>query len=479
MSVIADSAATAVVVVSSTPGSPPGTPVPGSVAAASSLWQVEVCDRNGNPLAELSTIAFDLQLNRGLNRPAMASLKVPAWHAYANTIHSDGSPYVEVGVRTIKLRRRDTPSSAWQIVFNGFVWHLEDEGDEDETWTQLTAYDPMILWRFRPARGFDYSRKTKKLTYNGNFAAPVWVKPRQTECAPVLLRTMLDHSRTTATGGLSGDTPLGEGSLCISLTAGTVEESGDDASGILDLSDTPVNISDLHKLLTDSRSLDAWIEPVDQVGSDVMGNLMAVARAGTDKPWLHLQYGTGNYSVAKLKRERDMDNVVNKLYYYLGRKLDELHWQGNVTMDGMPKGASDTGDPRGGGPLPDSPPGMRAAVEARVANSRAKYPVMMSISIYDQNKNMANKFFSQFGKMWQMEAWLRAEPREMLYVTPTRNGPYDIFDLDPGDTIRVSAFDGVRRGFTAAVQRIYGYTITVDPDMVEAITELETSPNAE
>jgi hypothetical protein len=169
-----------------------------------------------------------------------------------------------------------------------------------------------------------------------------------------------------------------------------------------------------------------------------------------------------------------MDQIGNKIEYLLGIKTDELHYQGNITRTGMPTGdGTDTGQP-----LPDEPPGYRALVNSRVLASRAKYGVFMSISVYDENKNVL-KSSERFGRLWQMESYLRAEPREMLYVTATRNGPYDLFDLELGDTIRVSAFDGIRRGFTGAVQRVFGYTIKVDDDMVEAIDELETSPNAD
>jgi hypothetical protein len=471
MSVTVESAVSAVATASATPGEPAGTPAPGTVSAEA-LWRAVLCDREGNALSDVSTIAFDLSLNRGLNRPAAATMKLPSWHPYTCTLHSDGSPYCEVGVRSVKLYRRDNPGAGWQIVFNGILWHLEDEGDEDETWTQVTAYDPMVWWRYRPARGFDYSRKTKKLTYNGNFVSPKFAKPMGYISAGSVLKQMLDHSQSTAFGGLGGDNPLGEGELGISLSGGYVQESGANAIAIQP-TDTPTTIAEMHKLLTDTVYLDVWIGPVDQVGNRTMGNLYAVTKAGTDKPWLHLQYGTGDYSVQQIRRERDMDQIANKIYYYLGPKqLDEERgWQGNVTKDGMPSGTrKDQGQP-----LPDNPPGFRGLVESRIDNSRAKYGVFMSISVYDSHQEYLDH--DEWGGLWQMESYLRAEPRELLYVTPTRNGPYDLFDLELGDTIRVSAFDGIRRGFSQAVQRVVGYTIRVDEDMVEAIEELETSPN--
>ena len=424
-----------------------------------------LCDRLGNPLCDITEVGYDLRLNRGLNRPAQASVRVPSWHSLISTLHTDGSPYAEVGVRQMKLYRRDSPSEAWQIVFNGIVWHLEDEGDDDETWTQITAHDPMIWWRFRPARGYDYDRRTKALTYRGNFVRPYWCKPLESIPAPQLLRLALDHSMVTTLGPDDGEGPMG-----ITTWGGTVDEVGSNVNP--DLSDTPYTIADLHYFLMRTSKIDAWIQPTDNVGTEPMGHLMAVVRAGSDKPWLHLQYGTGNYSVEALRRERDMDGITTKLWTYLGPKRDAYRWQGSITKQGMPDGAG------GSQPLPDEPPGWRAAVEARIDNARAKYGIWMSVNVYDANQNEIESR-EAYAHLWQTESYLRAEPREMLYVTPQRNGPYDIFDLELGDTIRVSAFDGVRRGFTGAVQRIYGYTVTVDEDMVEALVELETSPNWE
>lgn len=465
MSVMATSDPTAVVVASDTPGEIPGTPAPSSVAAAESLWRVVVCTRLGVPLADISTIGFDLSVSRGLNRPASARVRVPSWHALVSTLHTDGDPYLEVGVRQLKVYRRDNPAADWQIVFNGIVWHLEDEGDEDELWTQVTAQDPMYWWKYRPARGFDYDRRTKLLTYNGNFAQPYFCKPRETIPAAQVLRIALDHSIT----GLP-DENLGEGPMGISITGGTVSESGPNTNP--DLSDTPYTIADLHRLLVQTSKLDAWIDPVDNNGDEVMGNLMAVPEAGSDKPWLHFQYGTGNLSVRTLKRERDMEQIANKIYEYLGPKIDELHWQGLITKQGMPDGDGGSQD------LPDDPPGWRAAVETRIDNSRLKYGVFMDIMVYDANRNEI-EFRDAYAHLWQTMSYLRAEPREMLYITPTRNGPFDIFDIEMGDRIRVSAFDGIRRGFSNAIQRVYGWTVSVDEDMVESFTEFETSPNWE
>src|SRR5262245_1703375 len=103
MAVSATTGPSTVVVVSPTPTDPPGTPTPTSLAATTALWKATLCDRLGNALADITTVGFDLTLHRGLNQPAQATIKVPAWHAYIATIHTDGDPYCEVGVRQLKL----------------------------------------------------------------------------------------------------------------------------------------------------------------------------------------------------------------------------------------------------------------------------------------------------------------------------------------------------------------------------------------
>ncbi len=437
--------------------SPPGAPLAGT-PAADYLWQFVICDRSGNELADISGLASAKTISRRLNRPAVATFKVPSWHGLVSTNHSDGSPILEVGNRALKVRRRDSVGAAWRIMFHGIVWHLEDSGDEDTIYTEVTAYDPMVWWRYRPARGYDYSRLTGLLTYNGNFSKPVFTVPGGTITGPELLRIIIDNSR------VSTDASIGEGDL--GLTIGTITPgAGGDVS--LDLVDTPYTIADIHRLLTDTSQVDAWINPLEG-GGGIMGELMAVDEAGSDKSWVHFQYGTGDYSVQRLRRERDMDSICNKLWYYLGPKLDKQHWRGNITAT-----QADDGD----FPFADPP---QTAVLARMNASRSKYGVFMDIRIYDANENEAEtRNRALYQRLWQTELYLRSEPREMLYVTPTRNAPFDVFDIEMGDTVRVSAFDGIRRGFTGAVQKVYGWTVQIDDDSVEQIVELATSPNNE
>ena len=89
-----------------------------------------------------------------------------------------------------------------------------------------------------------------------------------------------------------------------------------------------------------------------------------------------------------------------------------------------------------------------------------------------------------FIRQWQVESLLRKEPRKMHYITPVRSGTTlpqggDVFepgDFDIGDLITVSVGNKAREAATGA-QRVYQYTIDIDDDGVEAIGEIQASPD--
>lgn len=81
-----------------------------------------------------------------------------------------------------------------------------------------------------------------------------------------------------------------------------------------------------------------------------------------------------------------------------------------------------------------------------------------------------------YRRLWQIEQWIRAQPRELIHITPTRGYGIGLFDI--GDLVSVEAGSQVRGGFSGA-QRVYGYTISWDEDGPFALSELQTSPNNE
>ncbi len=81
-----------------------------------------------------------------------------------------------------------------------------------------------------------------------------------------------------------------------------------------------------------------------------------------------------------------------------------------------------------------------------------------------------------YRRRWQIESWLRAQPRELIHITPTRETEIGTFDV--GDRVGVEATSAVRGGFSGA-QRVYEYTVSWDADGVLELSELQTSADNE
>ena len=173
--------------------------------------------------------------------------------------------------------------------------------------------------------------------------------------------------------------------------------------------------------------------------------------------------------------------MCNKLWYYLGpRKLSaadpagDQHWQANITGDDPefnPANPSATMVPPGGRLSPPASP-TDNQIGVQDFSSRNTYGVRMDIKIYDARGDEAIVGRDLYRRLWQIEQWLRAQPRTLVHITPTRNTA--IGDFDIGDLVLVEAASAVRGGFSG-VQRVYEYTISWDEDSVLAVSELQTS----
>ena len=157
--------------------------------------------------------------------------------------------------------------------------------------------------------------------------------------------------------------------------------------------------------------------------------------------------------------------MCNKLWYYLGPRVGTIgdpagdqHWRANVTGD----------DPG----LADPP---QSDIQTLRSASQGSYGVRMEIQIFDaQGDDDATapvNFKELYRRLWQMESWIRAQPRELVHVMPTRETAVLSFDI--GDLVAVSAGSVLRGGFSGA-QRVYQYTISWDSETVW-LEELQSS----
>jgi hypothetical protein len=410
---------------------------------------------------DVSDVAIEGSVTRRLNRPSLASIKIPMDEA----IGGAGSR-LKVYI--------DGP-----LMFHGFVLDCETDSGEDDGYTVYNAVDPMELWQWRPARDND-----------GDFSNPTFIADFIT--GPEIMEEILINSESAGTGP-----PVdAEGTLFLDL--GTFETGGQDLTGAP--TDWPMSIAQIASLLISSGSLDLVITPTDP-GGGIMGTVDGYnGDYGTDLSGsVVFSYGTGALNVRRMRWNEDMSNVCNKLFYFGGPRVKSVqdpeglqHWCWNIQ--------GDDGDLYGninnkfgalsGGPFADPGPGGALTTSASYIApgllgvlreaSQAAYGVRMDIKIYDAasdiclGKGGVDIERWLYRRLWQAEHWIRCTPRELIHVTPIRGTEIGTFDI--GDLVGVEAGSQVRGGFSGA-QRVYGYTISWDEDGPFELSELQTSPN--
>lgn len=422
----------------------------------------EIRMRNGLVLADVANIAFDKRLKRRLNRPAECSFRVPSY--LVNEIQSDGRPLICAGYRQVAVSL-----DATGLFFHGIIWNVEDDGDEDMIYTQVTAYDPMVVWRYRPARDLidSYSGEA------GNLSDPSFIERNQT--GPQIMEEILLASENYdyTAGPAGGDA---EGQLFLDLAGSTYATGGSDLRGAP--TNWPMTIADIATLLTNTGELDIVIEPIiggtgstmftppeEQAAENVFQNMGRVhcynGNHGVDRQGsVHFDYATGDFNARLLRRSEDMNTIGTKIVYFLGPRLDQQHWRSSVTGSILF--------------------GLNPEIDNIRKMARQELGVFFPPhSIFDNfgNENESEVSARQlFEYSFLTETLLRSQPRVMTYITPVRNGTYGPGDFDIGDLITVNIGSKARKAATGG-QRIYSYTIEIDDDGVESLGEFECSPD--
>ena len=412
--------------------------------------------RDGTILEDVASIASNKRLKRRLNRPSECSFRVPSY--LVNEIQSDGLPLICAGYRQVEVVLDSTG-----LFFHGIIWNVEDEGDEDMVYSAVTAYDPMVLWRYRPARDLidSYSGDA------GNLSDPSFIQRNQT--GPQIMEEILLASENYALAPAEA-----EGQLFLDLYNSTYAVGGQDLRGAP--TNWPMSIADIATLLTNTGELDIVIQPLvggtgstiytptpgsDQEDQDNFQNIGTVhcynGNYGTDRTAsVNFDFSTGDYNARLLRRTDNMDTIGTKINYFLGPRLDQQHWAGSVT----------------GSVLLPSNPTIEAA---RLAAQAALGIFFPPISIYD---SLGSEITARplYEYSWLVDTVLRLQPREMVYITPVRDGDFGPGDFDIGDLVTVNVGNRARKTSSGG-QRIYSYVIDIDDDAVEALGEFECSPD--
>lgn len=389
-----------------------------------------------------------------LNRPAQAQVTMP----------------MDLAQGDVGSRLKITIDGV--LRFHGFILVSETDTNKDQGTTVYNAQDPMELWQWRPVRDDSC-----------NFSQPSIITDYVQ--GPDIMQAALFNSTSAVNCG--GTIPQdAEGPLFLDLgtfTSGSVSLIGAPV-------DWPMTIAELFSLLCSTGQVDLVITPTDP-GGGVMGTVDGYpGNYGTDLSGsVIFQYGTGAHNVDSLRWNRDMTNVVNKYWIYGGPRVATAadpeaneHWCFNITGDD-----GGLAYPPGGALSPPASAtnndlGVKR-VDSQVNDgpTSSGYGVRMKIDIFDAYDDNCIPGFGTPGRelyrrQWQEFSWISATPREIIHVTPTRETEIGTFGI--GDLVGVAASADVRGGFSGA-QRVYEYTISWDEDSVLALSELQTSADAE
>jgi hypothetical protein len=442
----AESAATDVVVASSNP-TPPGPSLP---AAVSGLVSVVIDDEDMTNCVESGSVT------RTLNRAAQATLRV----------YSDCSGNTGNGCSKVKVYIGDT------LYFHGMVTQISTEAREDGAIvSEFTCQDPMFLWQWRPARDGPYGASLDPynpgIADTGDFSKPSFMFIGY---APQIMYEILTQSMIE---GVPADA---EGTL--------FTEIGYVAGGITDVTgmpvDWPMTIAEIFELLASTGILDCVMTPIDSGGNmarlDIYNGDYGVNRTSS----VSLDYATGDMNVSQVRMIEDSSNICNKLWYYLGPRVQtakdpagDQHWKANITADDN---------------VVEGYTGYAEMISQR-DDSRENCGVRMEVRIYDGTEEDAPSGYRElYRRLWFMEQWLRLRTRTLVHMKPVRTSeammlppgvvPVQVGDFDIGDLISVNAGSIIRGGFSGA-QRVYGYTVNFDEDGVLDMGEIMTSADAE
>lgn len=342
---------------------------------------------------------------------------------------------------------------------HGRVMQREVTADVDTGYAVFNSSDPMELWSWRPVRDPD-----------GDFSLPDIIEFNQ--FAPQILHAALTNSESAGAGPpTDAEGPLRQ--AVHSVAGGVTDVTGAPT-------DWPMTIAELAALLISTGTLDVVNTPIEFDSDDNYGQLDVYnGDYGNDLTGsVIFQYGMGLDNIRSLRWNTDMSNMCNKLWYFLGPKCDEQHWRANVTGDAAlayPPGGKSVG------PC-DSGTTTNNQIGVLTCQSRQHFDVRMEIQIFDavgdgtDCSESSNPGYELYKRNWQSEQWIRAQPRELVHVTPARDE--GILEFDIGDLITVEANSDVAGGFSGA-QRVYEYTISWDEDSVPALSELQVSSDNE
>lgn len=422
----------------------------------------KIYDLASNELADISGIALEKTFTPTWNGPSQFEITAPAGHSLLTSIAGDGYPNLRRGMRKLIIWEDGVTNP----LIHGRIFGVERTGDGKQNQVKITAIDPWMELGYdsqdragrivrgstvQPTAGDPYG------TYDGNFIQPKFASSVAAQAGisgPDLILQILTNSQNT---GAESDPSPGEGPLPIDLTTGDFDLNVGPAIDLTpsDSMDWPKAVGDFIQQLVATGVVDVVMRPVDpSEGFDpyVMVALSAVSVSGTDRSvTVHFDYWTGSKNASACRHVEDFSTINNKLYDYLGPRIDQDHWRGNIT----PGSPGTTIDP---------------------SASRTLYGgQFMQIREYD---SIGDESSSRplYVALWNAEQGYRVEPADRLFITPNPDAKalFDApADFQIGDEIAINT--GGDFGITLAEkQRCLGYTKTWTRENVSRLSQIVT-----
>jgi hypothetical protein len=364
-----------------------------------------------------------------------------------NIVHTDGYPYLDAGRRIVKgFRRVGGGPGGWELKFAGRVWTLEDQGDGDTVQTAVTCFDPLKILEKRVVRNHlgRYDKQVQWWSPTDLDVVAVTAGVDDGSSGAEIIREAIQRTRDF--GGLAPGESGGGFESDIAPIHIDIGGTWETTAGITILCDQ-MYIMELIDKITSTLTCDLNVTTGDLTTPGYLNSvdavfmkLGAVERLGTDKSdTVRFAYATSPFTAQSYGRTKSLETLSNFV------QLAGKSWLG--AKSGVSKDTTSMDD----------------------------FLVMEEV---ESLTDVENQTLLQY--LADMKLALQKDPRELLTIVPTpEDSPLPWDDYWLGDTVGIDAADTpfpVTREAVEGVARLYGFTVSLDPDYGENVTEMVISP---
>jgi hypothetical protein len=345
----------------------------------------------------ITNLVQDLKITEALSSPTMMSFGLDPDNRRIRGLHTDGRPYLEYIRRTVKYFRWERVAAEARERFvhryTGYVWPINDDGDDDTQFSTVTCFDPLHIMSFRFARAADLAFDKVPFT---------------TTAVGDILRTLIDRTNSISPTGLT--------------TAGGVNEV------------TPTASVEWHtKMISEAMSemtarADIAVAPLDSENGQ-HGRLDVYAKRGQHRGDLRLAWNAPPHTAETFSRISDPSDAC-------------------TTLVGI--GSSESGN--------------QLVTVATDEDAAENWLLLEAVQTYSDVRDQ-----SHLDALVARDFVERRPPQDGITISPVGSiEPWTHFET--GDTCRVAAGVSLRGGVPERVERILGFTYSIDDDDVASTT---------